>query len=127
MSITIQEVGLKDFRVAVSDDSLQGRITLEGSKGEMILLTCTMAEVVAMTGALSEAALAELIRRGKAAESEGSMLHRRAAATENHVAARIQVVAEGAAHAVVVNTLEDKQLRILLMPAQRDAVLRGLA
>ncbi len=126
MSITIQEVALQRFSVVVSEDSLHGQITLAGSKGEMILLTCTMVDVLAMAGALSKAALAELIRLGKAAEAD-AMLHRRSAATEDHVAARIQVVAEGAAHALVVNTIEDKQLRILLMPAQRDAVLRGLA
>ena len=39
MSITIQEVALQGFSVALSEDSSHGRITLEGSKGEMLLLT----------------------------------------------------------------------------------------
>ena len=126
MSITIQEVALQGFSVAVSDDSLHGRVTLEGSKGEMILLTCTLHDLVALAGAFAARALADLVRLGEAAKGDGTLLNRRAAATEDHVAARIQVVAEGAAHALVVNTLEDRQLRNLLMPAQRDAVLRAL-
>ena len=127
MSITIQEVALKGFRVALSDDSLHGRVTLEGSKGEMILLTCTLGDLAALARAFADSALADLIRQGEAAKGADTLLHRRAASTEDHVAARIQVVAEGGTHALVVNTLEDTQLRILLMPAQRDAVLRALA
>jgi hypothetical protein len=126
MSITIQEVALKDFSVADGDDPLHAQVTLEGSKGEMILLTCTVGDLVALAGAFAGAALADLVRLGKSAEGDGALLHRRTAGTEDHVAARIQVVAEGAAYALVVNTLEDRQLRILLMPAQRDAVLREL-
>ncbi|MEP6546703.1 MAG: hypothetical protein ABJD53_04500 [Gammaproteobacteria bacterium] len=126
MSITIQEVALKGFSVALGDDSIHGRISLEGSKGEMILLTCPMDDLVAMAQAFAQTALADLVRLGKATDAAGALLHRRTATAEDHVAARIQVVGEGAAHVLVVNTLEDKQLRILLMPAQRDAVLQAL-
>jgi hypothetical protein len=127
MSITIQEVRLKGFAVAVGDDSLDGQITLEGSKGEMILLACAIDDLVALAGAFSKAILADLVRRGHAADATGALLLRRMVTTEEHVAARIQVVGGSAAHALVVNTLEDKQLRLLLMPAQRDVVLHGLA
>ena len=127
MSITIQKVSLTGFAVEVGDDSPHGQITLEGSKGEMILLACAIDDLVAMAGAFSKAILADLVRRGHAADAAGALLHRRMATTEEHVAARIQVVAGVAAHALVVNTLEDKQLRLLLMPAQRDVVLQGLA
>jgi hypothetical protein len=126
MSVTIQEVSLKDVSITVSDDFLKGRITLEGDKGEVILLACSIDDLTGMTAALSKVLLAELVRRGNAAEAADSLLHRRTATIEDHVPSRIQVVREGATHALILNTIADTQLRILLMPAQRDAVLQLL-
>lgn len=127
MSVTVQEVNLKEFSITVSEDFLQSRITLEGDKGEVILLACAIDDLLAMAAAFSNVALADLVRRGNAAEPADTLLRRRTASSEDHVPSRIQVVREGAAHALILNTIEDKQLRILLMPAQRDAVLQLLS
>jgi energy-coupling factor transporter ATP-binding protein EcfA2 len=126
MSVTIQEITLAGFGVVDGDDPLVSRINLEGTKGEMILLTCATGDLTAIAGEYSKATLANLVQRNRTAKSTGGLLDRRTATTEEHVAAHIGVVKDGAALALILNTIEDKQLRILLMPAQRDALLQLL-
>jgi hypothetical protein len=122
VSVNIQEIHVRGLGAEPSADGQLLRLTIDGTKGEVIHAILQAHGLVPLAGVLLKVGVDETVRAVKSGREAYPNLQ-----PQTHVAVRLEVVTAKGNHVLLVETTDRKLLQISLTDTQRQNLLAALA
>jgi hypothetical protein len=130
MAVKIQQIVFKSIGAEISEDGKWGRVTIEATNGETIMMVCPIADYMPIAGTFLKTAVGDLMRTAVAAglgQEPGHILRSQVLKTEQHVAGQVAIVLAKGIHTLLIDTLDKSQLQIMLLEPQLQALKKALS